>query len=89
MDEINTLKRLIIRVNKTDAAFIYFQFEANDGLCFYSTLESSLGAPFRDIEIKTHNSLANELIRLIDHLKNVLHLEILNEEWVEDHPSCP
>ena len=80
----NKLKHLIIRVPKSEASFVYFQFESNDGLCFYSTLESSLKEPFRDIDIKTHETLSEELMRLIVLLQNKFSLEVLKEEWIDD-----
>lgn len=80
----NKLKHYIIRVPKSDAAFTYFQFEANDGLCFYSTLESSLKEPFRDIDIKTHESLSEELTRLLTHLGKSINIEILLDEMIDD-----
>ena len=80
----NKLKHLVIRVPKPEASFTYFQFEANDGLCFYSTLASSMKEPYRDIDVKTHESLSHELMRLIEHLQNKFHLEILSEQWIDD-----
>ena len=82
--EKDTLKHLVIRVPKSDAAFTYFQFEANDGLCFYSTLESSLKEPYRDIDIKTHQSLSEELTRLLSYLSKSINMEILINEWIDD-----
>ena len=84
MAEDNQLFHMIIRVPKDQSAFTYFTFEANDGLCFYSTLESSLGEPFRDIDIKTHVSLKTELLRLIDSLSQSYPIEILRQGEVED-----
>ena len=84
MKNKNKLKHLVIRVPKPEASFTYFQFEANDGICFYSTLESSLKEPYRDIDVKTHESLSDELLRLIAHLQNKIHLEILSEQWIDD-----
>jgi|SaaInlStandDraft_2_1057019.scaffolds.fasta_scaffold152191_2 hypothetical protein len=80
----NRLKHLIIRVPKPEASFTYFQFEANDGLCFYSTLGPSMKEPYRDIDVKTHQSMSNELMRLIEHLQYKFHLEILSEQWIDD-----
>lgn len=80
----NRLFHMIIRVPKDQSAFTYFTFEANDGLCFYSTLESSLGEPFRDIDVKTHISLKDELLRLVDFLSNDYPIEILSQEEIAD-----
>ena len=84
MNQKNQLFQMVIRVPKDQSAFTYFTFEANDGLCFYSTLETSLGEPFRDIDIKTHISLKDELLRLIKFLSNEYPIEILHQEVVAD-----
>lgn len=55
----------VIRVPKEESAFIYFQLEANEGLCFYSTLESSLGRPYRDIELTGAKEFEQEVRRII------------------------
>ncbi|MBT7609980.1 MAG: hypothetical protein HN576_09500 [Bacteriovoracaceae bacterium] len=85
MTQSNRLKHLVIRVAKPEASFIYFQFEANDGLCFYSTLGPSIKQPYRDIDIKTHESLSDELMRLISALQSEFHLEILSDQWIDDN----
>jgi hypothetical protein len=82
--EQNRLFHMIIRVPKDQSAFTYFTFEANDGLCFYSTLETSLGEPYRDIDVKTHVSLKDELLRLIEFLGNDYLIEILKQEEIKD-----
>ncbi|MCO4795193.1 MAG: hypothetical protein KC493_15860 [Bacteriovoracaceae bacterium] len=84
MIEHNQLFHMTIRVPKDQSAFTYFTFEANDGLCFYSTLESSLGEPYRDIDIKTHISMKEELERLIGVLSSAYPIEILKQVIVED-----
>lgn len=63
-----------IRVNKADSAFIYFQLEANEGLCFYSTLKESMGESYRDIKVTSHISLKEETIRLLDKLSEKLEI---------------
>lgn len=84
MTEQNRLFHMLIRVPKDQSAFTYFTFEANDGLCFYSTLESSLGEPYRDIDVKTHISLKDELLRLIEFLSKDYPIEILSQEEIKD-----
>lgn len=84
MQEHNRLFHMIIRVPKDQSAFTYFTFEANDGLCFYSTLESSLGEPFRDIDVKAHISLKDEVLRLIEFLSKDYPIEILKQEDIAD-----
>lgn len=72
---------LVIRVPKADSAFLYFQLEANEGLCFYSTLKSSLGQGHRDIDITSDLSFKAEVVRLIKKLEDKMAIEYLvNEE---------
>ena len=80
----NQLIHLIIRVPKAESAFTYFQFESNEGLCFYSTLESSMGQGYRDLDIKGHLSLKNEIFHVINTLKTKFNLEVLLEEIIDD-----
>jgi hypothetical protein len=77
MNEKDRVFHTIIRVPKSESAFVYFQLEANEGLCFYSTLENSLGEGHRDIEIKSDISTQVEVERVIDFLKQKIAIEIL------------
>lgn len=69
----------IVKMPKEDSAFFYFQLEANEGLCFYSTLEHQTGDQFREIEIKCHISMKDECLRLIDHITQTLKKERENK----------
>jgi hypothetical protein len=75
---------MVIRVPKEQSAFTYFQLESNEGLCFYSTLESSLGEPFRDLELKGHSSLKAELDHLLERLSLEFPMEILSSDILEN-----
>ena len=79
------LVRLIIRVPKEHSAFAYFTLEANEGLCFYSTIESSLSGQFRDLELIGTIEFKDELHHLIDVLRQSFPVEILEEEELVDH----
>ena len=57
-----------IRVPKNQSAFTYFQLEANEGLCFYSTLEESLGQLYIDIHICGPQEFKFEVERLLNYL---------------------
>lgn len=76
-DKINQLFHLVIRVPKSDSAYTYFQLEANEGLCFYSTLDSSLGESFRDIDIRATLEYQSDVEHLIEKLRAKFPLEIL------------
>lgn len=81
---INQLIHTVIRVPKEESAFVYFTLEANEGLSFYSTLENTLGEGYRDIDIKTHESLEGELDHLINELGKEMPVEIRLREKIED-----
>ena len=78
------LQHFILKVPKDQAAFTYFQLEANEGLCFYSTLDSSLGAEYREIELFSPLSLKEEVANFLTHLKNEVPYEITTEEILDD-----
>lgn len=79
------LVRLLIRVPKEHSAFAYFTLEANEGLCFYSTIESSLSGHFRDLELIGTLEFKDELHHLIDVLRQSFSVEILEEQELVDH----
>ena len=59
-----------IRVPKKESAFTYFTLEANEGICFYSTLQESLGRPYRDIEIMGAPEFYSEAKRILTILES-------------------
>ena len=77
-DQINQTFKVVIRVPKEESAFTYFQLEANEGLCFYSTLESSLKEGYRDIEIQGDLSLKDEAFKLIEILKKSIPITVIS-----------
>jgi len=79
MKSSDQLLRLVVRVSKEDSAFLYFTMEANEGLCFYSTLEESQGLPHRDVEIYLSTSLQNEVEKMLEHLASEIPLNILSK----------
>jgi hypothetical protein len=79
------LTHIIIRVPKSQAAFTYFQFEAREGLCFYSTLDHVVGQNYRDIDIKTPVEFKKQLMELLVILGKQFSVEyMLNEEIVDE-----
>ena len=75
---------LRLRVAKDDAYFIYFTFEASEGLCFYSTSDDSLKGQFRDIEVRCPIEWKDELLNLIQRLKTEMRLDVLDEMIIID-----
>ena len=72
--------RTTIRVPKAHSAFIYFQLEANEGVCFYSTLKSSLKESYRDIMVTSDMSYAEETKRILSFLNKTIPFEYINNE---------
>jgi hypothetical protein len=80
----NQLFHYIIRVPKSESAFTYFQLEANEGLCFYSTLESSMGETYRDLDLKGSLDLKEEVEHLLEVLRGKYALEVLLDEVIDN-----
>ena len=70
--DLSRVFHYVVEVPKGDSAFLYFQMEANEGLCFYSTLEHIEGDTHRKISIIGDRSLKKE----VDHLLQQLQLKI-------------
>jgi hypothetical protein len=78
------LKYLQLRVPKDEAYFVYFTFESNEGLCYYSTLDESLKGAYRDIEVRCSIELAGALEALIRRLQTEIRLDVLEEKIIFD-----
>lgn len=73
-----------LRVPKDDAYFVYFTFESNEGLCFYSTVDESLKGAYRDIDVRCPIEARENLKSLIARLQTEMRLDVLNEEVIKD-----
>jgi hypothetical protein len=76
--------RLVVRANKSDAAFIYFQLEANEGLAFYSTINEFSGLPHRDIQICGPLAFEQDLLNLLKSLETKCPHEVIEHEVLLD-----
>ncbi len=76
----HTLCRFVIRIPKKDAVFTYFTLEANEGLCFHSTLDYSLKEPFRDILLVGTQDYKESILHVLHSLQNEIALEIIEEK---------
>jgi hypothetical protein len=74
----------IIRLNKEDSAFFYFQLEANDGVCFYSTIDHPHHAQYRDIELRGDILLKKEMEHILNECAKKFKIEILLDETILD-----
>ena len=77
------LFHLIIRVPKEQAAFTYFTLEANENLCFFSTIDESCGQTFRDVDIKGSMDTQEEVCRLLNFLSKKYPLAILKTASIQ------
>lgn len=73
-----------LRVPKDDAYFVYFTFEATEGLCFFSTVEESIGAQYRDIDVRCPVEARADLSALITRLQGEFRLDVLSEEIIAE-----
>lgn len=73
-----------LRLPKDDSYFLYFTFEANEGLCFYSTVDESLKGQYRDIDVKCPVELTQDLKGLIQRLQTEIRLDVLEEKIISD-----
>jgi len=80
----NQLYYTRLRVQKDDAYFVYFTFESNEGLCFYSTVDESLRGVYRDIDVKCSIEFRESLKELLARLQSEIRLDILLEEVISD-----
>ena len=81
--------QIIIRVPKKESAFTYFTLEANEGICFYSTLEESLRQPYRDIEVMGSPEFYDEAKRVLSILQEKFPITYLGDiELIEKDLHC-
>ena len=74
----------VLRLNKEDSAFFYFQLEANDGFCFYSTLPFEPHTQYRDLDLKGDILLKEEIEQLIKYCSKKFPIDILLDETIQD-----
>ena len=66
----NSLFHLVIKIPKTDSAFVYFTLEAGDGTGFYSTLDHEIGQAYREIDIWGDMTCLPEMEYLLQSLQH-------------------
>lgn len=73
-----------LRIPKDEAYFVYFTFESNEGLCYYSTVDESLKGQYRDLDVKCPIEGKSVLKALIERLQSEIRLDVLTEEIIQD-----
>ncbi len=74
----------VLRMPKDDAYFVYFTFESNEGMCFYSTVDESLKGQYRDIVVRCPIEWKDQLLGLVGRLQAEIRLDILEEKIISD-----
>lgn len=74
----------VLRMPKDDAYFVYFTFESNEGMCFYSTVDESLKGQYRDIEVRCAIEWKPHLLALIEKLQETVRVDILEQKVIQD-----
>jgi len=73
-----------LRVPKDESYFVYFTFESNEGLCYYSTVDESLKGQYRDIDVQCPIEGRTNLEALLKQLQSEVRLDVLAEEIIQD-----
>lgn len=87
MNHSNQLFHYIIKMNKEDSAFFYFQLEANDGICFYSTIPYPQHAQYREIELRGDIKLKAEMEQILNECQKKFPIEIVLNEIISDNKN--
>jgi hypothetical protein len=82
--DTKTLCYYLLRTPKDEAYFVYFTFESNEGMCFYSTVDDSLKGQYRDIEVRCPIEWRDDLNALIKRLQAEIRLDVLEEKTITD-----
>jgi hypothetical protein len=88
LNHSSQLFHFVVRLNKEDSAFFYFQLEANDGLCFYSTLPYEPHTQYRDIDLKGDILLKKEVNLMLDYCSKRFPIDVLVDETIQDQRSA-
>ncbi|MBT4792564.1 MAG: hypothetical protein HON90_13410 [Halobacteriovoraceae bacterium] len=82
------LSKFILRMDKSYSSFFYFTLEANENICFYSTLPHEKGQRYRDIVVYTTPELRKVFINILQHCKKNQEIEVLLDTEICDtsHP---
>ena len=78
----NTIQQIKILLPKSDAYFLYFLLESNEGISFYSTIPTPNNPPgLVTIECNFHRSTSANVYHLLEQVKklNLINLNISEE----------
>lgn len=78
------LNYYLLEVDKADSSFLYFTFESNEGLCFYSTQKHVEGDLKRLLEVYSPIEFTENLEELINHLRKTVNIKILEHKTIKD-----
>lgn len=73
------LTQITVRMDKMDTSFFYFTLEANENICFYSTLDFEKGQKHRDIVVYITPELLQDFKNILNHLQKFRSIQVLSE----------
>jgi hypothetical protein len=82
--ESHKLYQLTVSLNKSDSSYLYFTLEANEGLCFYSTLEHTKLDVDRKVIINVLPEFKTQVERILSELEKMFEIEYLEKKWISD-----
>ena len=87
MNDYSSSKKLtktLLRMSKAYSSFFYFTLEANENICFYSTMPFEKGQSFRDIVVYCTPELDLYFHNILQHCMKTQELEILEQSTIDD-----
>lgn len=82
LSELNEINQIWLQVPKEQSSFVYFQLEANEGLCFYSTTHKNLQHCI--LHLQYHISLTDEVNQLLNYLNSKIEIKQFKNDPVAD-----
>ena len=73
------VRRVVIRVPKDEAAYVYQLLESYDGIATYSTLPHEKNFPYRDIAIMPAPDLVSEVKILVRNISSEVAVEVIEK----------
>ena len=74
------LYKQTFRMSKNETSLFYFTLEANENMCFYSTLPFTKGEATRNVVVYYTPELKNYFDTICKKLKDLISYEVVEEE---------
>ena len=83
----NKLIKTLLRMSKDYSSFFYFTLEANENICFYSTMPFEKGQAYRDIVVYCTPELDDHFQGVLKHCQKNHEIEVIESSIVNDLES--